>query len=429
MYLQGSDLDYLFYLLKKFNLKKLSFGSGQPLVKASELSNLDLFVSNNKTEKKKISDLFTNLDNLITLHQRKYDNFLKFRHCIRLTFSKFDVNVWEQRKAKELCSITTGKSNTQDQVQDGKYPFYIRSDVPVRSNRYLYDEEAVITIGDGNIGRVFHYVNGKFDLHQRCYKMADFKALTAKYFYYYFSTKFYERAMSMTAKATVDSVRLEMISDMEIKFPKDTTEQTNISELLTNLDNLITLHQRKHITIFYSWEQRKFIDFGTVSMCKRIFKDETSENGDIPFYKIGTFGDKADAFISNEKYEFYKLKFSYPNKGDILLSASGTIGRIVEYKGEKAYFQDSNIVWLNHNDKIKNSFLKVLYPTVKWDGIEGSTIKRLYNSNFLNTEIMVPDTKEQDKIGELFTNLDNLITLHQHKELKRRNDKNEHLRW
>ena len=109
----------------------------------------------------------------------------------------------------------------------------------------MYDEEAVITIGDGNIGRVFHYVNGKFDLHQRCYKMADFKALTAKYFYYYFSTKFYERAMSMTAKATVDSVRLEMISDMEIKFPKSTTEQTNISELFTNLDNLITLHQRK----------------------------------------------------------------------------------------------------------------------------------------------------------------------------------------
>ena len=170
------------------------------------------------------------------------DNLLK----PRIRFKGF-TDVWEQRKAKDLCSITTGKSNTQDQVQDGKYPFYIRSDIPVRSNRYLYDEEAVITIGDGNIGRVFHYVNGKFDLHQRCYKMANFKALTAKYFYYYFSTKFYERAMSMTAKATVDSVRLEMISDMEIKFPKSTTEQTNISELLTNLDNLITLHQHKEL--------------------------------------------------------------------------------------------------------------------------------------------------------------------------------------
>ena len=150
-------------------------------------------------------------------------------------------------------------------------------------------------------------------------------------------------------------------------------------------------------------------------MCKRIFKNETSDSGDIPFYKIGTFGGKADAFISNEKYDYYKSKFSYPNKGDILLSASGTIGRIVECTGEKAYFQDSNIVWLNHNEDIKNVFLKVLYPTVKWDGIEGSTIKRLYNSNFLNTCINIPNTLEQEKIGELFTNLDNLITLHQRK--------------
>lgn len=148
-------------------------------------------------------------------------------------------------------------------------------------------------------------------------------------------------------------------------------------------------------------------------MCKRIFKNETSNIGDIPFYKIGTFGTKADAFISKEKYEDYKLKFSFPNKGDILLSASGTIGRIVEYTGEEAYFQDSNIVWLNHNNEIKNSFLKVIYPIVKWDGIEGSTIKRLYNSNFLNTDICVPNINEQEKIGKLFNDIDNLITLHQ----------------
>lgn len=69
---------------------------------------------------------------------------------------------WEQRKAKELCNIGTGKSNTQDQVENGLYPFYIRSDIPVKSNKYLYDCEAVITIGDGNIGRVFHYVNGVY---------------------------------------------------------------------------------------------------------------------------------------------------------------------------------------------------------------------------------------------------------------------------
>ena len=117
------------------------------------------------------------------------------------------------------------------------------------------------------------------------------------------------------------------------------------------------------------WEQRKFGDVGSVSMCKRVFKEETTPEGDIPFYKIGTFGGQADAYISRELYEEYKTKFSYPDEGDILLSASGTIGRIVEYKGEEAYYQDSNIVWLSHDKSISNRFLKVLYPTVKWDGI------------------------------------------------------------
>ena len=115
----------------------------------------------------------------------------------------------------------------------------------MKSNKYLYDCEAVITIGDGNIGKVFHYVNGKFDLHQRCYKMTDFKDIYGKYFYYFFSTKFYKRAMSMTAKTSVDSVRLEMISEMDIQYPKNIQEQIKLASILTNLDNLITLHQRK----------------------------------------------------------------------------------------------------------------------------------------------------------------------------------------
>ena len=163
------------------------------------------------------------------------------------------------------------------------------------------------------------------------------------------------------------------------------------------------------------WERCKFEDIGSVSMCKRIFKEETTDNGDIPFYKIGTFGSTPDAFISKDLFEEYKNKYSYPKKGDILLSASGTIGRIVEYNGEEAYFQDSNIVWLSHDNSICNLFLKTLYPIVKWNGIEGSTIQRLYNDNFLKTEFMMPSLAEQTKIGELFANLDNLITLHQRK--------------
>ncbi len=148
-------------------------------------------------------------------------------------------------------------------------------------------------------------------------------------------------------------------------------------------------------------------------MCKRIFKEETATEGEIPFYKIGTFGSSPDAFISRPLFEEYKAKFSYPEPGAILLSASGTIGRIVEYKGEEAYFQDSNIVWLSHDKSVSNKFLKVLYPTVKWDGIEGSTIQRLYNDNFLKTGFTMPGLPEQEKIGEFFEGIDNLITLHQ----------------
>ena len=150
-------------------------------------------------------------------------------------------------------------------------------------------------------------------------------------------------------------------------------------------------------------------------MCRRIFKEQTSENGEIPFYKIGTFGGEADAFISRELFEEYKAKYQYPKKGDILISASGSIGRTVVFTGKNEYFQDSNIVWLNHDKHLDNSFLKCFYSIVKWAGIEGSTIKRLYNDNILNTAITLPSVEEQQKIGAYFENLDNLITLHQRK--------------
>ena len=164
-----------------------------------------------------------------------------------------------------------------------------------------------------------------------------------------------------------------------------------------------------------AWEQRKLGEICSVSMCRRIFKEQTSETGDIPFYKIGTFGADPDAFISRELFEEYKSKYPYPQKGDILISASGSIGRTVEFAGNNEYFQDSNIVWLNHDERLSNPFLKCFYSVVKWAGIEGSTIKRLYNDNILNTVICMPSVPEQKRIGLFFENLDNLITLHQRK--------------
>ena len=149
-------------------------------------------------------------------------------------------------------------------------------------------------------------------------------------------------------------------------------------------------------------------------MCKRIYKEQTSEQGDVPFFKIGTFGADPDAFISNELFEDFKRTYPYPTPGTLLISAAGSIGRIVEYQGEKAYFQDSNIVWLEHDHRLNDAFLKPLYSQIEW-GLEGSTIKRLYNKDLLSAEITIPDDREQEVIGQFFAKLDNLITLHQRK--------------
>ena len=162
-----------------------------------------------------------------------------------------------------------------------------------------------------------------------------------------------------------------------------------------------------------TWEQRKLGDLGSVAMCRRIIKEQTSDEGDIPFYKIGTFGGKTDAFISRELFEEYKQKYPYPEKGSILISASGSIGRTVVFTGKNEYFQDSNIVWLKHDSRLLDDFLKYVYEGIQWAGVEGSTIQRLYNDNILKTEIMLPKIQEQAVIGEYFKHLDCLITLHQ----------------
>lgn len=141
-------------------------------------------------------------------------------------------------------------------------------------------------------------------------------------------------------------------------------------------------------------------DIGKISMCKRILKNQTSESGEIPFYKIASFGGIADCFISKELFEEYKNKYSYPNKGDILISAAGTLGRTVIFDGKPSYFQDSNIVWIDNDEtKVCNNYLYYFYQTKPWIKTSGSTIDRLYNDNIRNIKIKYPmDINEQKKI-------------------------------
>lgn len=167
------------------------------------------------------------------------------------------------------------------------------------------------------------------------------------------------------------------------------------------------------------WHNYLLGEFGKVRSCKRIYKNETSDYGDIPFYKIGTFGSKADTFIDFKTYNHYKKNFSYPKNGDLLISASGSLGKVVEYMGDQAYYQDSNIVWLDiENDLLKNKFLKHLYSYINWDTVEGSTIKRLYNKDILSKRITIPSREEQMNISKLFELICKKLDLEQQKHKK-----------
>ena len=167
--------------------------------------------------------------------------------------------------------------------------------------------------------------------------------------------------------------------------------------------------KREDGTNYPDWERKKLDDVGTVAMCKRVLKEQTSETGDVPFFKIGTIGSKADAYISRDLFEKLKTKFSYPKRGNVLLCAAGTIGRPVVFDGEDAYFQDSNIVWLKHDDSVMDSFLYQFYLQANWDKLEGGTIKRLYNGLLLDKDISVPCIDEQHKIADFLSTVDEVI--------------------
>ena len=160
------------------------------------------------------------------------------------------------------------------------------------------------------------------------------------------------------------------------------------------------------------WKDKKLGDVGKVCMCKRIFANQTSNTGEVPFFKIGTFGKEADAYISKGLYEDYKQRFSYPQKGDVLISAAGTLGRTIVFEGKDAYFQDSNIVWLaTDKELLCNEYLYHYYKVIKWGASEGSTIARLYNGIICNTHIALPDVEEQKQIAMVLSEIDELISL------------------
>ena len=361
-------------------------------------------------------------------------------------------DAWEQRKVQDVADRF---DNLRIPVAanlrvHGTTPYYGANGIQDYVEGFTHDGEFVLVAEDG-ANDLKNYpvkcVNGRIWVNNHAHILQGKAGIADNSFLAFaISQSDIESLLVGGGRAKLNA---ETLMSIEFRLPC-LQEQYRIGEYLTQLDHLITLHQRKFEKLTNvkksmlekmfpqngssypeirfkgftdPWEQRKLGEIGSVSMCRRIFKEQTSETGDIPFYKIGTFGADPDAFISRELFEEYKSKYPYPQKGDILISASGSIGRTVEFAGNNEYFQDSNIVWLNHDERLSNPFLKCFYSVVKWAGIEGSTIKRLYNDNILNTVICMPSVPEQKRIGLFFENLDNLITLHQRELEKLQNIK------
>ena len=344
----------------------------------------------------------------------------------KIRFKGFDSRL-DKSLIGDICHISTGKSNTQDKKDDGIYPFYVRSPHIERSNKYLYDEEAVLTVGDGvGTGKVFHYVNGKYDLHQRVYRMFNFKDINAKYFYYLFSQKFYKRVMSMTAKSSVDSVRLEMISKMEIEYPS-INEQETIANYFTSLDSqisastsrLTSLKQMKAASL-----QAMFPQEGE-TVPKIRFKGFEGEWKKVKVYDIvGRFRTgklDANAMVLNGKYRFYTCAKDYFridtyafDEEALLISGNGeNVGYIHYYKGKfNAYQRTYVLTDFSQNILFIKSYLEAkLKNRINKEKSIGST-PYIRIDTIRDMDISIPESKvEQQAIASYFTSLDRQISL------------------
>ena len=160
------------------------------------------------------------------------------------------------------------------------------------------------------------------------------------------------------------------------------------------------------------WHSCKIDDFCKILMCKRIFANETSQDYEIPFYKIGTIGGTPDTFISKKLFDIYKIKYNYPKKGELLVTCSGTVGKCIIFDGKDSYYQDSNIVWLdNPTLKVSNRFLYYLLSRVDWSKLNSTTITRIYSNDLKQLKINYPEKEEQNKITNLLELLDKKIEL------------------
>lgn len=324
-----------------------------------------------------------------------------------LRFPEF-TDKWEKGYFKDVCKITTGNKNTQDKDENGLYPFYVRSQNIERINSWTFDGEAILTAGDGvGVGKVFHYSIGKIGVHQRVYILSDFKC-DGKYLYQYFSSRFYNRVKRMSAKNSVDSVRMEMIADMPLYLPS-VGEQHKIGKLLALLDERISTQNKiiedlKKLKSAISERLFKSVKGSTVllsDLCdivkgKQINGENLSDSGN---YYVMNGGTEPSGYYDN-----YNVEAS-----TISISEGGNSCGYVQFNTSPFWSGGHCYSIQNIADKVDNMYL-YHYLKSNEDAIMklriGSGLPNIQKKDLAMFKIIVPKIEWQIKISTFLSSLE-----------------------
>lgn len=350
---------------------------------------------------------------------------------------------WQVKPLGDLCDILDHKRKpiTKSDRVSGPYPYYGATCIQDYVADYLFDEPLVLVGEDGakwGAGEQSAFaVEGKVWVNNHAHVLRPHRTkLVDNWLIHYLN---HADLMDWVSGVTVPKLNQGNLREIPIPLPP-LPEQRRIVGLLDEAFAAIATakantekNRRNAGAILESYLQSVFTQrgegwakttlggIGRVSMCKRIFKDQTDSAEGIPFYKIGTFGRKPDSFIPRKIYEEYRKRYPFPKKGDVLVSAAGTIGRRVRYDGEHAYFQDSNIVWIDNDEtRLLNDYLYHFYGACEWNSTRGATINRLYNDDLRRIVISFPTSlREQRRIANeldaLVAETDRLKSVYQQK--------------
>lgn len=321
---------------------------------------------------------------------------------------------------KSLSQVLTIKNGKDYKGFDkGNIPVYGTGGIMTYIDHAAFEKPSVLIPRKGSIDKLYYVDVPFWTVDTIFYTDINTDIIEPKFVFYYLQAQHLER---LNTAGGVPSLTQAVLNSVKIPLPP-LPVQGEIVRILDNFTELTAeLTARKKQYEYYrnlllNFNGRrdaevKWIalgEIGRVSMCKRIMKAETSPVGEVPFFKIGTFGREPNAYITQEKYEIYKKAYSYPKKGDILISAAGTIGRTVIYDGEPAYYQDSNIVWIDNDEsKVLNKYLNYCYSMKPWSVSNGGTIARLYNDNISKAKIPVPSIEDQARIVAILDRFDTL---------------------